>query len=791
MKGRILNIVLVLVLATLPMAANAGWSQAQQVTDKPLPAPSQVEETPAPDVGFKSSPVMFIENVGQWDDGARFQVWGGPAGTMWLAEDATWITVLELVESNANDSLGTAADPLGRLSPDRRENLAPRRRADIKLSFVGANPHLRIEAFNRLETTISYFYGNDPEQWEPDVPVWGGVRYVDLYPGVDLVFRAEGAQLAARPGADLDAVALRIEGAEAATLEGDILRLSTAAGDVRLPLLNVDGAPTAGARVTPRGAQAFEVSAPFTTHSPGRRTLADDPTDLLDSTFLGGSGGDRSSYAIAVDGAGRAYVAGGTESSDFPTTPGAFDTSFNGGYDAFVAKLDLAGSALTYATFLGGSDGDLGYAIIVDGAGSAYVTGQTSSSDLPTTPGTFDPSFNGGYDAFVAKLSPTGSALAYSTFLGGNQEDVGLAMTVDAANSAYVTGQTYSSNFPTTSGAFDTSYNGVYDAFVAKLNLTGTAPVYATFLGGSTHEGGSAIRVDGAGSAYVTGFTQSSNFPTTPGAFDTSYNGNGDAFVTKLNAAGSTLAYATFLGGSSGDSADDIAVDGEGDAYLIGGTYSTNFPTTPGAFDTSLNGYQDAFITKLNAAGSTLAYATFLGSLSHDYGIAIAVDGAGSAYVTGRTESGDFPTTPSAFDTSYNGGADAFVVKLNLTGSALAYATFLGGSSGDEGYAIAVAGTDNAYVTGNTWSTNFPTTPGAFDTSYNGNGDTFLARLAMGGSQPCCDFDGDGTVGVGDLVILGGLWNQPATAPYDQDGDGLITIVDIQRVARWWGWPIP
>ena len=383
----------------------------------------------------------------------------------------------------------------------------------------------------------------------------------------------------------------------------------------------------------------------------------------------------------------------------------------------------------------------------MDGTGNAYVAGGTDSSDFPITAGAFDTS-HGGTDAFVVKLAPDGGSLAYATFLGGSSLDGSFAIAVDGIGSAYVTGITESSNFPTTAEAFDTSHNGGQDAFVVKLNADGTGLAYATFLGGSSQDVGRAISVDGSGSAYVTGYTPSSDFPTTAGAFDTSYNGGYDAFVVKLNADGTGLIYATLLGGSTydyGDYGEAIVVDGAGSAYVSGLTTSSDFPATEEAFDSSYNGGYDAFVVKVNAEGTELAYAAFLGGGHHDQGRAIAVDGAGSAYVSGWTKSSDFPTTPGAFDTTYNGGYygyDAFVVKVNASGTGLAYATFLGGSDDDySGWAIAVDGSGSAYVAGYTWSSNFPTTEGAFDTTYNGgNIDAFVAKLAMGGVGPPTPF---------------------------------------------------
>jgi hypothetical protein len=462
---------------------------------------------------------------------------------------------------------------------------------------------------------------------------------------------------------------------------------------------------------------------------------------------LGGSGED-SGFGIAVDAAGNAYVVGLADSSNFPTTAGAFQPTRGGGRaNAFVTKLNPTGTALVYSTYLGGSGNsgfgihDQGLGIAVDTAGNAYVTGFAGSSDFPTTAGAFQPTFGGGFNnAFVTKLNPTGTGLVYSTYLGGNASDQGLGIAVDTAGNAYVAGATSSINFPTTAGAFQPTGGGFADAFVTKLNPTGTGLVYSTFLGGNTNNDfGSGIAVDTAGNAYVTGFARSSNFPTTAGAFQPTFGGGFvDAFVTKLDATGSALLYSTYLGGSSNDVGQGIAVDGAGSAYVTGETSSTNFPTTPGAAQTiHAGGFgPDAFVTKLDATGSTLLYSTYLGGSSNDVGRGIAVDGAGSAYVTGNTFSTDFPTTSVATQTTNAGGFDVFVTKLDATGSALLYSTYLGGSGGifggaDIGNGIAVDSAGSVYVTGSTDSTNFPTTSGAAQTTHAGFNDAFVAKIVL------------------------------------------------------------
>jgi hypothetical protein len=415
----------------------------------------------------------------------------------------------------------------------------------------------------------------------------------------------------------------------------------------------------------------------FQTHLNGREAnafvckLNATGSALIYSTYLGGSNGSEA-FGIAVDASGNAYVTGWTASSTFPTTAGALQTTFGGGYDdAFVSKLNATGSALVYSTYLGGGSYDEGHGIAVDASGSAYVTGFSYSSNFPTTAGAFQGALGGYDDAFVSKLNPAGSALIYSTYLGGGRYDDGRGIAVDASGSAYVTGFSYSTNFPTTAGALQAKPGGGYDAFVSKLNAGGSALLYSTYLGGGLDDFGYGIAVDASDNAYVTGLTYSSNFPTTTGALQTTLGGGegggyDDAFVAKLNAGGSVLVYSTYLGGSGDEAGYGIAIDGSDNAYVTGLTYSNNFPTTPGAFRTTLGGLDDAFVSKLNAAGSALLYSTYLGGSIDDAGYSIAVDASGNAYAAGVAGSRNFPTTAGAFQTSLVGGHNAFVARVNF-----------------------------------------------------------------------------------------------------------------------------
>jgi hypothetical protein len=305
-------------------------------------------------------------------------------------------------------------------------------------------------------------------------------------------------------------------------------------------------------------------------------------------------------------------------------------------YDSFVTKLGPNGTGLVYSTYVGGNYRLLapafGYGIAVDASGSAYVTGSISSADFPVTPGVIDSSSNGQSDVFVSKLDPSGG-LSYSTYLGGINLETGYAIAVDSGGSAYVTGQTMSGDFPATAGAFDQTANGASDAFVAKLNATGTALDYATYIGGAEHESALGVSVDDAGSAYVAGFTNSVDWPTTAGAFDRTPNGSSDGFVAKLDASGTALSYSTYLGGSSTEEAYGIAVDSGGGAYVTGRTFSSDYPITGGAFDTSINGSADVFVTRLLADGAGLSFSTFVGGTDYEEGRAIALDTAGRPYV--------------------------------------------------------------------------------------------------------------------------------------------------------------
>lgn len=739
--------------------------------------------------------LMFIENVGQFDPAVRFQAFGGDRH-IWLTQDAIWVTVLEPVATHEAD---TAAMPASDFS---------RTGVNLKLSFAGANPTARLEALQRLETRAAYLIGNTPATWRVDVPVWRGVRYVNLYPGADLIITTANGKWDWRlelqdPTFDLTAVKLQVEGAESVTLDTQrgappqALHLETAVGEFTVPLLQLVG------ETLPEGApqlEGEELTFPFVeegqiTEAPtaagAQSSVLPPNTDLFYSTYLLGTGKDWA-QDIAVDATGAAYVAGSTNSLDFPTTPGAFDTTYNGGIydDIFVVKLTPDGTALEYATFIGGTHHDYASAIAVEAPGHVYLTGGTRSGDFPTTANAFDRLCgNAGHcdrdtfgnprdDAFALKLDATGSALLYATFIGGSGSESGSALKIDAAGYAYLVGSTDSGNFPTTAGALSTTPRGLYDVFVTKLDPTGATLAYSTLIGGSGNDSGVDLALGASGSVLVTGVTFSPDFPTTPGALNTTHSGGGVTFVLKLQPHGSALDYATFLGGN-GLHGRAITVDAAGTAYIAGNAMTAALPTTPGALQRVYK-HEDVFIARLAATGDRLLYATYLGGTgSEASNVALALDTEGYLYIAGNTKSADFPTTANAFSRTYNADAsksDIFIARLNPIGSALAYATFLGGSGNDLVRALALDAGGAAYLTGYTASIDFPTTPNAWAptvTTYADYDNGFVAKMQL---PPSYAISGQVRDSAGlPLVNIPVTLNAERTVRTDADGYYIFT----------------
>jgi Beta-propeller repeat len=684
-------------------------------------------------------PLSFEANQGQADTRVKF-LSRGSGYTLFLTSD-------EAIFSLRGDKAKDEASGVSRQLRPSPAVLATN--AVLQMKLVKANRAAKVTGTDELPGTSNYFIGNDPAKWRGNVPTYSKVKYEEIYSGIDLVYYGNQRQLeydfVVAPGADPSRIRLKFRRAGKFRIDdkGDLV-LGADGDEVRLQKPQVyqyaNGTRKAveghywmaGANTISFRVAAYDRSKP----------LVIDPV-LVYSTYLGGSGED-AGYGIAVDTSGNAYVTGYTLSTDFPIIPGAFQTTCGGGCnytndtrDVFVSKLNASGSALIYSTYLGGSGADVGFGIAVDSSGDAYVIGRTNSTDFPTM-NPFQAAYAGGqFDAFVAKLNPTGSALVYSTYLGGNAYDSGQGIAVDTVGNAYVTGATQSANFPTMN-PLQPAFTILTDVFVAQLSPSGSALVYSTYLGGSNGFAvGRAIAIDSLGEAYVTGDTDATDFPVTPGAFQTTCGGCSlltgvtDAFVTKLNPTGSALVYSTYLGGAGYDFGYGIAVDSSGDAYVTGVTESTNFPTI-NPLQPTFGGSSccNAFVTKLNPTGSALVYSTYLGGSGNNVG--------DQGYGIAVDSSGDAYVTGLTTSTDFPtmnplqlanaGNEDAFMAKLNLTGSALVYSTYLGGSDKDEGYGVAVDSSGNAYVTGWTQSTNFPTM-NSLQPNYAGGNDAFVAKI--------------------------------------------------------------
>ena len=665
----------------------------------------------------------------------------------------------------------------------------------VRMEFVGANDRAQISGAEELSGKINYLIGNQPAHWQTGVTAFARVDVGQLYSGVNLTYYGNQRQL------EYD-FAIRFDGADKVSISnaGELV-LNLGDSEIRQPKPVIYQTANGARREISGGYRILDAhTAAFTVgdydHS---LPLVIDPV-LSYSTYFGGSADDTAA-AVAVDTNGFIYVVGETLSTKLATV-GAFQTNFAGGSyngDAFVAKFSNNGSNLVYYTYLGGSQDDLASGLALDKTGDVFLTGYTTSPDFPTTNALYPKILGHAYytyrgyayysgNAFVTELNPSGSNLVYSTYLGGSGTvgiagtgDEGLGIALDLAGNAYVTGYTSSTNFPATNalsyklaGTTNVLLNrlaGFFNGFLTKIGPGGTNLLYSTYFGGTNVDAAEGIAVDGSGAVYLTGFTDSTNFPTTNalqgvlgGITNVTFSYN--VFVAKFTQPSATnlaLVYSTYLGGMDDDLGYGVAADSAGNAYVTGGAISPNFPNTatnvPGLSSGLTNNLSgsilttNAFLVKLGPKGTNIVYAAVFGGLLADVGYGVAVDPAGEAFVVGAATSTDFPTTNTAthLAATNSGGNDVFVTAFNADASALLYSVCLGGANDDFGYGLALDPAGDAYVVGQTLSSNFPTN-NALHAALNGTSDAFLAKILLLENPPA-------------LTIVPGKTNVTLTQP--------------------------
>ena len=742
-------------------------------------APAQMAMMPA------SLPLYFEANQGQVDSPAQFIARGRDSQFL-ISPDAAQFVLCKMTAPGAFSARA------------------------VRMQFVGANGRAQISGAEELTGKINYLVGNNPARWQTRVGTFAQVRIGEIYPGVNLTYYGNQQQLeydfTVAPAADPNVITIRFDGADKISINpaGEMV-LHLGDSEIRQPKPVIYQTANGARREVSGGYAVLDANTVGFAIGDYDRSLplVIDPI-LSYSTYFGGSANDIA-WKVAVDTNGFVYVAGQTLSTKLASS-GAFQPNYAGGTwtgDAFVAKFTNDFSSLVYCTYLGGSQDDFAYGLAVDNAGDVFLAGSTDSPDFPTTKALYPKILGHSYssaqkgtfynaNAFVAEIDPTGSHLIYSTYLGGSGNiplgtgDTGTGIAVDSAGNAYVTGFTSSTNFPTTNSLnirliytnyvsdkiFSTGTNysfdhlsGSYDAFLAKIGPGGTNLLYSTYFGGvnyavtniNTDFGvvmATGVAVDPAGNAYITGFTDGGwldfytttnaaqrfwGLPGNSGGFTNVAPGN-NAFVAKFAPSGTNLIYSTLLGGTNNDQAFGVAADAAGNAYVTGGVTSPNFPNTAtnvsGLFNKLTNNLSrtlhttNVFLAKLNPNGTNLIYSAVFGGFARDTGYGVALDPAGNAFVVGATASTKFPTLNATnhFAMTNSGGNDVFVTAFSADGSSLIYSVYLGGAKNDFGYGIAVDAHGSAYVVGQTLSSNFPET-NALHAAINGTSDAFLAKI--------------------------------------------------------------
>lgn len=677
--------------------------------------------------------IPFIINEGQSNEKIMFYA-STFGGTVFITKDGEIVYSLPKTENNFitgenNKGFGVA----------------------IKEEFVSGNIK-EITGEEKSITQVNVFKGNDPLKWRNNISTFGLVNLGEVFKGINIKLKAYGNNIEklffVNALANPKDIRIKMSGLKklkinnSGELEGETcLGVITFTKPLAYQEKNGNKTMVEVEYAVNGDEYGFKVG-----DYNRENMLIIDP--LLASTFLGGSGADYAN-SIILDGGGNVYVAGYTGSEDFPTSYGAYDESFNGNLDVFITKMDNDLTTIYSSTFIGGSDVDRNPELALDENGNVYVAGKTFSSDFPTTAGAYDESFNGlDEDIFISKFSDDLTNLIASTYLGGTGDFAGVnigdtpnSIIIGGNGNVCVAGYTDSEDFPITPNAYDDSYNGGYlDVFIAKLNSDLTSLLASTFLGGDNDDN-CVMAIDTSGNIYVAGGTHSLNFPSTPGAYNENHSGNRDAFVSKFDSNLTTLLSSTFLGGNSTDEVFSIIIDESENVYIAGHTASTSFPTITGAYSTIHHGSYDGFVSRLNSDLTTLIASTFLGGNRRELINSLISNGNGNIYVSGSTQSSDFPVTPGAYEENFDGSyyiifpgdtiyySDIFVSRLNYDLSNLSASTYIGGENDDYARSVILDESGNVYITGSTGSSDYPTTPGSYNESPNGSSDVFISKL--------------------------------------------------------------
>ncbi|HMG37317.1 MAG TPA: SBBP repeat-containing protein [Blastocatellia bacterium] len=649
------------------------------------------------------SDLCFEPNQGQARDEAHF-VCPAASGKLLLSPTEAIF---------ANNSAGITGSTNGR------------GRSEVRMRLVNGDLNSEMCGVGQLVTRANYLIGNDPSRWRTGIPTFSCVESKNVYPGIDVDYYGNHGELEydfiVAPGADPGRIQLRFEGVERQAIdpEGNLV-LTTGAGDLvhRRPLSyqasdGVRREIRSAYRLADDGVVSLELG-----DYDRNKELTIDPI-LAYSMYFGGSLAETGN-AVVVDSSGMAYIAGDSRSSDF--THGSADNS-----DVFVGKLIPGGGVLTYI-FFGGTSDDFGTGVAFDADGNLYLAGSTQSDDFPML-NSVNQSLLGTSDAFVTKFSPGGDQFLLSTLIGGGGEETHVSMALDSARNIYVTGKTTSTDFVTT-GAIQPAFGGGdSDAFAAKISADGLTTFYATYVGGSGDEdtaGGTGIAVDADGNAFITGDTKSADFPTKNALQGTKGAGASvsDAFLTKINPAGSDVVYSTFMGGAGEDAAFGVAVDSLGEAFVAGRTSSLSFPGSSSSRSPAST--SDGFVARLNATGMSYLYLTFVGGSANDEINGVAVDSLFVASIAGTAGPG-LPTIRSIQSYFAGGETDLFVATLSPTGT-ITFATYLGGTGNDKAGGVAVDEQSAIYAVGTSDSADYPASIPVFRENAGGK-DLIISKI--------------------------------------------------------------